>query len=87
MFFPAIITIWAVGLDFWIENFTYVSIIQHSGSLIGGLGLANIGLVWTRLWAPSATIHTYLAYSLWPAYLGLVLGATLTSTGPYGCMC
>jgi hypothetical protein len=85
VFFPVISAIWATGLCFWIEHLTYVSVIQRNNSLIGGIGAANVGLVWTSLWKPSATMNTYLAYTLWPAYLGLIFGALITSTS-YGRM-
>jgi hypothetical protein len=75
LFFCIIITIWVFGFYFWIENLTHVSVIQRSNSLIGGIGAANVGLVWTSFWVPSPTFHTYVTYSLWPAYLGLIVGA------------
>jgi hypothetical protein len=39
------------------------------------LEVANIDLIWASLWVPSATMKTYAAYSLWPAYSGIVAGA------------
>jgi hypothetical protein len=84
--FMAIPAIWAFGFYFWLEHLTYVSVIQRNSSLIGGIGAANIGLVWACLRRPSATIFTDLAYTLWPAYLGLIVGAWVTSTF-YICMC
>ena len=76
--------IWATGFWFWIEHLTYVSVIQRNSSLIGGIGAANVGLVWACLWKPSATFQIYLAYTLWPAYLGLIVGTSVTSASHDG---
>lgn len=48
---------------------------QGSRSLIGGLWMANISLVYVFLQIPSATFGTYVAYIFWPAYVGLAIAA------------
>lgn len=75
--FMGLAAIWLIGLNFWIREYGYISIIQRNKSLICGLGAANIGLIWVFLRVSWATVQTYAIYFLWPTYLGLVAGTLL----------
>lgn len=77
LFFSVLVSIWIYGFYFWIENLTHLSVIHRNDSLVCGIGAANIGLLWTTWWTPSATFHNYIVYALWPAYVGLILGSRL----------
>lgn len=56
----AAILLWVFGIKFWIENPTHVSVVQRNNSLIGGILAVIVGLVWTCLRMPSATVRTYV---------------------------
>jgi hypothetical protein len=69
--------LWAVGLNLWVTYLAEVSVTLRNKSILGGLFAANAGLAYTLLWNSSASLQEYIGCSLWPTYLGIVLGVVM----------
>lgn len=77
MAIPCLIVIWFLSALRWVERLNDISSILCGRSLIVGLAAASFGVLYALSQIPSPTLQIYVAFSLWPAYSGLLIGALL----------
>lgn len=71
--FAGLATVWGIGLSQWLSRLNDISPLIRSNSMVGGFDAPTIALIYLNV--PSPSLQTYAAYTLWPAYVGLVIGA------------
>lgn len=63
------------GMKQWLSQLYDISPLMRNNSMIGGLVASTVGLIYVLLTIPSPSLQTYAAYTLWPTYVGLIIGA------------
>lgn len=73
---PGLLVLWSMGLSRWIDQLGNLSTTTCNNSLIGGLIVANIGLVYVAFgWGiPVFDLQIRLVNVLWPTYFGMLAG-------------
>lgn len=73
--FVGLAIVWGIGMWQWLSCLDDISPLIRSNSVIGGFVAPNIALIYLLLNVSSPSLQTYATYTLWPVYVGLVIGA------------
>lgn len=74
--FPSFV-VWFFAMLFWVLSLHNISPVLLHKSLMGGVVVATVALMYVILRIPGPTFTTFATYTFWPMHVGLMFGVVV----------